>query len=232
MKVAIMQPYLFPYIGYFQLIKAVDKFVVLDDVNYINKGWINRNNILVNGKSNMFTVPLKEASQNKLINEIEISSDLKWKEKLLKTIEQSYKKSPYYNLISPVIIEIINHDNKNLSEFICFSLNKINEYLGIDTLVIPSSSIYNNRDLKAQNKIIDICLKESADTYVNPIGGIELYDKSEFEKKKLTLFFIKSNDIQYKQFNNDFVPWLSIIDVLMFNSKEQINSYLDDYKFI
>jgi hypothetical protein len=232
MKVAIMQPYLFPYIGYFQLIKAVDKFIVLDDVNYINKGWINRNNILINGKSNMFTVPLKEASQNKLINEIEISGDLKWKDKLLRTIEQNYKKSPYYNSFSPVLFEIINNENKNLSEFIYFSLIKINEYLGIDTSIIPSSSIYNNQDLKAQNKIIDICLKESADTYINPIGGVELYDKHEFEKNNLTLFFIKSNDIQYKQFNNDFVPWLSILDVIMFNSKDQIHDYLDNYSLI
>ena len=113
-----------------------------------------------------------------------------------------------------------------------FSINKINAYLGIDTLIIPSSSIYNNQDLKAQNKIIDICLKESADSYINPIGGVELYDKLEFEKNNMTLFFIKSNDIQYKQFNNDFVPWLSIIDILMFNSKVESNHFLDKFELI
>lgn len=232
MKVAIMQPYLFPYIGYFQLIKAVDKFVVLDDVNYINKGWINRNNILINGKSNLFTIPLKEASQNKLIREIEISDDLKWKDKLIKTIEQNYKKSPYYSSFSPLLFEIINFNNKNLSEFISFSLNKINGYLGINTLIISTSSIYNNQHLKAQNKILDICLKESADIYINPIGGTELYDKIEFKNSNIELLFLKSNPIHYKQYNIDFVPWLSIIDVIMFNSKDQISNYLEDYTLL
>src|ERR1035437_2930920 len=106
MKIAIMQPYIMPYIGYFQLINAVDKFVILDDVNYINKGWINRNNILVNKKAHLFVIPLKEASQNKLINEINISDEGKWKANLLKTIEQNYKRSPYFTIVYALIEEI------------------------------------------------------------------------------------------------------------------------------
>lgn len=211
---------------------AVDKFVVLDDVNYINKGWINRNNILINGKGNLFTIPLKEASQNKLIREIEILNEQKWKDKLFRTIEQNYKKSPSYHLFSPCLSEILYFESTNLSDYIYFSLCKINEYLGIKTEIIPSSEKYKNLDLKAQSKIIDICLKESAGTYINPIGGVELYDKIEFKKNNLELLFLKSNSIQYKQFNNEFVPWLSIIDVIMFNSKDQIKNYLEDYTLL
>lgn len=232
MRVGVMQPYLFPYIGYFQLINAVDKFVVLDDVNYINKGWINRNNILINGKSNLFTIPLKEASQNKLIREIEILNEQKWKDKLFRTIEQNYKKSPNYHLFSPCLFEILYFESANLSEYIYFSLCKINEYLGIQTIMIPSSARYNNGDLKAQTKILDICIKESADTYINPIGGVDLYDKDEFKKNNVELLFLKSNPIQYEQFNNEFVPWLSIIDIIMFNSKDRIKELLEDYTLL
>ncbi|MDR6194877.1 WbqC family protein [Siphonobacter sp. SORGH_AS_0500] len=101
MTLAIMQPYLFPYIGYFQLLNAVDKFVIYDDVAFINRGWINRNSILNNGKAQLFTVPLKEASQNKLIHEISIDTDQKWRDKLLKTIQQNYKKAPHFAAVFP-----------------------------------------------------------------------------------------------------------------------------------
>lgn len=232
MKIAIMQPYIFPYVGYFQLINAVDKFIVLDDVNYINKGWINRNNILVNGKGNLFTIPLKEASQNKLINEIYISDENKWKIKLLKTIEQNYKKACCFDIAYPIIEEIVNSSNSKISDFNYYSITKINNYFGIKTEIIASSSIYENTDLKAQNRIIDICMKENASVYINPIGGTELYNRKDFIDKKLELFFIKSNDIKYSQFGNDFAPWLSIIDVMMFNSIATIQKFLEQYTLV
>lgn len=232
MKIAIMQPYIFPYIGYFQLINAVDKFVILDDVNYINKGWINRNNILLNGKGSLFTIPLKEASQNKLIDEIYISDESKWKIKFLKTIEQNYKKACCFGTAYPIIEEIVNNSNSKISGFNYYSITKINNYFGIQTEVIASSSIYKNTDLKAQKRIIDICMKEKASVYINPIGGTELYNKQDFIEKKLELFFIKSNDIKYPQFGNDFAPWLSIIDVMMFNSLQNIKNFLEQYTLV
>lgn len=232
MKIAIMQPYIFPYIGYFQLINAVDKFVILDDVNYINKGWINRNNILVNGKSNLFTIPLKDVSQNKLINEIFISDHIDWKSKFLKTIMLSYKKAPYFKIIYPIIEEIINFSITNISIFNLQALEKICQYLEIRTELIPSSSIFKNEHLKAQNKIIDICLKEKASIYINPIGGMELYNKQDFINNNLTLFFIKSSNVNYKQLANDFVPWLSIIDILMFNTNEEVKNRLLQFELI
>lgn len=232
MKLAIMQPYIFPYIGYFQLIKAVDKFVIYDDVNFINRGWINRNRILVNGKDSLFTIPLKEASQNKLINEIEVNWDDAWKSKWLKTLEQSYKKAPYFQQVRPIIEQTLEQEKTIFSEIIVENLKLINAYLGITTEIIPSSSIYQNIELKAQTRILDICLQEKANHYINPIGGIELYQKEVFEEQGMQLNFIKSKPVQYPQLKNDFVPWLSIIDVLMFNSVEQIQTFLDSYELV
>lgn len=232
MKLAIMQPYIFPYIGYFQLIKAVDKFVIYDDVNFINRGWINRNRILVNGKDSLFTIPLKEASQNKLINEIEVNWDDAWKSKWLKTLEQSYKKAPYFQQVRPIIEQTLGQEKTIFSEIIVENLKLINAYLGITTEIIPSSSIYQNTELKAQTRILDICLQEKTNHYINPIGGIELYQKEVFEEKGMQLNFIKSKPVQYPQLKNDFVPWLSILDVLMFNSVEQIQTFLDSYELV
>lgn len=232
MKLAIMQPYIFPYIGYFQLIKAVDKFVIYDDVNFINRGWINRNRILVNGKDSLFTIPLKEASQNKLINEIEVNWDDAWKSKWLKTLEQSYKKAPYFQQVRPIIEQTLGQEKTIFSEIIVENLKLINAYLGITTEIIPSSAIYQNIELKAQTRILDICLQEKANHYINPIGGIELYQKEVFEEKGMQLNFIKSKPVQYPQLKNDFVPWLSILDVLMFNSVEQIQTFLDSYELV
>lgn len=232
MKLAIMQPYIFPYIGYFQLIKVVDKFVLYDDVNFITRGWINRNRILVNGKDSMFSIPLKDASQNKLINEIDVNWDNNWKSKFLKTIEQSYKKAPFYAEVLPIIEKTIEASGGLFSSIIEVNLRLICDYLEIKTEIISSSTIYQNTDKKAQERILDICLQEKANHYINPIGGLELYDKDIFAKENTTMNFIKSKSVEYKQFKNDFVPWLSIIDVLMFNSKEEINKFLDNYELV
>jgi hypothetical protein len=232
MCIAIMQPYLFPYIGYFQLINAVDKFVILDDVNYINRGWINRNRILVNNGDYTFTVPLKDASQNRKICDTYISDDTKWQGKLLKTIELAYKKAQYFDRAFPIITEIIQNEEKNISKFIGQSLLLLNQYLVINTTIAASSSIYKNSHLKAQDKIIDICLQEKTDHYINPAGGTEIYSSAAFNKFNIKLNFIKSGSIEYKQFGQTFIPWLSIIDVLMFNSQEEISGLLEKYTLI
>lgn len=229
MKLAIMQPYLFPYIGYFQLMNAVDKFVILDDVNYINKGWINRNRILVNGKAHLFTVPLKEASQNRQIRNIEVADDGKWRDKYLKTVELSYKKAPYYSSVFPILMNIILSATQSISELTRQSIIEINQYLNIGTIIQETSAVYDNRQLKAEDRIIDICKREGADQYINPTGGTELYSKEMFKRDGIDLLFLKSKPQRYGQFDNEFVPWLSIIDVLMFNSKEEIMDYLSSF---
>ncbi|MCF0059676.1 WbqC family protein [Dyadobacter sp. CY356] len=232
MTIAIMQPYIFPYIGYFQLINAVDKFVIYDDVNFINKGWINRNNILVSGQAHLFTIPLKDASQNKLINEVELSINDPWKKKFLKTVQQSYLKAPNYQKVFLLIEEIVNSNAETISEFTLHALQKVCAYMEIMTEIVPSSSIYQNTELKAQDRILDICKQEKADHYINPIGGMELYDKNKFENEGIKLNFIKSTASAYPQFKNAFVPWLSIIDILMFNDAESIGKLLKEFELI
>ncbi len=230
--IAIMQPYIFPYIGYFQLINAVDKFVLFDDVNFIKRGWINRNNLLVNGKIHLFTIPLKEASQNKLINEIELSSEIKWKNNFLKTVEQNYKNAPQFEVIYNMIREIINCEEVKLNLYLLNSINKIANYLSLKTNIVASSSIYNNKHIKGAERIVDVCGQEKATTYINPIGGMDIYSKDFFVERNIKLQFLKSKSVTYHQFKNDFIPWLSIIDVMMFNDKKEISNLLIQYELI
>ena len=147
MKVAIMQPYFLPYIGYFQLINAVDKFVIYDDVNFINRGWINRNNILINSKKSYINVPLKEASQNKLINEIFISTDINWQRKMIRTIELAYKKAPFFLEVFSAFKKILESKNETISQLNANLIIAVCQYLSIDTLIQLSSSIYENKNL-------------------------------------------------------------------------------------
>lgn len=232
MRLAIMQPYFLPYIGYLQLMNGVDKFVLYDDVNYINKGWINRNRILINGREYLFTIPLRDASQNKRINEIYLGNDPKWRGKLLKTLEQAYKKAPFYATALAVTEKIINLDAEKLSDWIAAGFQLLADYLEIQTEIVPGSSIYQNTHLKAQERILAICQQEKATHYINPIGGIELYDKAVFEQNGIRLNFIKSKPIVYPQFKNEFVPWLSIIDIMMFNDVPTITGFLNEYELV
>jgi len=230
MKLAIMQPYLFPYIGYFQLIQAVDKFLLYDDVNYINKGWINRNQILVNGQAHMFTIPLKEASQNKKINEIEVSDEKVWREKFLKTLAMAYKKAPMYSQVYPLIESILSFDRNNLSAFIHNSIISLCNYMSIATAIMPTSTVYANQGLKGQDRIVDICALEHADMYINPTTGRSLYQKADFTLKGIHLKFISTRNVTYSQYSGTtFIPYLSIIDVLMFNNDEDLKKLLREY---
>lgn len=234
MKIAVMQPYIFPYIGYFQLINAVDKFVFYDDVNFIKKGWINRNRILVNGSDFMFTIPLFKASQNNLILESYIQKEVydQWKNKFLHTIEINYKKAPEFNNIFPMIVNFFDSDHETICDIAIDSIKKVSNYIGIKTTFINSSEAYNNRGLEKQKRLVDICKQENANHYINALGGQELYKKEDFLKEEIKLDFIKTLPITYKQINNDFVPWLSIIDVLMFNTVVEIKEMLNKFELI
>lgn len=233
MKVAIMQPYIFPYIGYFQLVNAVDVFVFYDDVNFIKGGWINRNKILVNNKEFMFTIPLENPSSFSLINQTSICLQ-KTKNnnlKLLRTIEQSYKKAPYFKSVFPIVNELFSvNENENISELAIESVKLIAGYLELKTnFKISSLDFPDSKLLKKTSRIIEICKKENVINYINPIGGVQLYTKQEFNNVSIQLSFLKSKPIEYKQFDNEFVPWLSIIDVIMFNSKERVVSMLNEF---
>lgn len=235
MKLAIMQPYLFPYLGYFQLIEAVDKFVIYDDVAFIKQGWINRNNILINDRKYPFTIPLLHASSFKKINETIISErPFNWDKKLLNTFRQAYKKAPYFKDVFPVIEKTFaNTPGKTISS-ICFDgIKEVTQYLSCKTVIVPSSSVYNNQQIHSVERILDICKKEQITEYVNVLAGINLYEKQFFSENKITLQFIKSNPEKYQQYGNQFIDGLSIIDVLMFNSAEKIRTeFLPNYSII
>ncbi|MCU7795561.1 MAG: WbqC family protein [Candidatus Thiodiazotropha sp. (ex Myrtea spinifera)] len=226
MKLAIMQPYFFPYIGYFQVIKAVDAFVVYDDVNFIKGGWINRNFILSQGKRSRITLQLQGASPNLLINQIKLGSN---RIKLLKTIQQSYSKATYFSYVYPMIEEILLYEEDNLSKFIDFGLRRICNYLGLSPKWYISSDLKKDSKLCGQNKVLSICTELGGSHYINASGGRSLYDKLAFSNQGVQLSFIASKDIEYPQFGGLFEPNLSIIDVLMFNDQEQCSRLLKSF---
>ena len=232
MTLAIMQPYFLPYIGYMQLMSAVDTFVLYDDVAFINRGWINRNKLLINGQEYLFTVPLKDASQNKRINEVMLADDPKWRGKLLKTIEQGYRKAPYYATVMPITEKIVNFATDSIADLVYNSLIELNQYLGLPTQLVASSSVYDNVQLKAQERILDICRQEGATRYINPIGGTELYDKPSFTQVGIELNFIKAKRVDYPQFKNEFIPWLSVLDALMFCDVATVRSMLGECELV
>ncbi|MGH4123606.1 MAG: WbqC family protein [Clostridium sp.] len=233
MKAGIMQPYLFPYIGYFQTINAVDKYVVYDDVQFIKGGWINRNRLLINGKASMVTLKIRKEDFKLNINEMFLLDNFEYENnKVLKSIELVYSRAPYFSNTIDVIREILTYKDKNLSKFIINSIVIICKFLDISTELIISSQLKKDTSLKAEEKIIHINKILGSNTYINAIGGMGLYSKDKFKEQEIDLFFIKMKEIKYKQFNDDFIPNLSIIDVLMFNSKEEVKRLLNEYELV
>jgi hypothetical protein len=229
MKVAIMQPYFFPYIGYFQLINAVDKFVIYDDVNYINRSWINRNYILSQNNKLLLSLELEKASQNKLINEINIGGN---RPKIVKTIQQSYAKAESFSQIISLINDCLLDCENNLSLYLSNSLQKVSEYLGIETEWYLSSRLNKDTSLKGEDKIISICKELEASEYINLPGGQHLYEHKNFNKHNIKLSFIKPELSNYQQIDESFTPMLSIIDVLMFNSQINCKKMIKEYQIV
>lgn len=230
MKLGIMQPYFFPYIGYFQLMKVVDTYVIADDVNFIKGGWANRNKMLLQGREFMFSLVTLGTSSNKLFKDHYIAED---QSKLLKTIELSYKKAPQFQNVFPLIEEIFEYEDKNFARFVGNSLIQIADYLDYNTKILYASEIDSDRGLKPQDRIISDCKLLGADTYLNAIGGMNLYDKEKFQKAGIHLQFLKSKPVVYRQFcKNEFVPCLSMLDVMMFNTVEETNELLTHYDLV
>lgn len=229
MTVGIMQPYFFPYLGYYQLVNAVDTFVILDDVNYIKRGYINSNYILVNNSPFKFTIPLDHPSQNKLIEETNLCQDISFKEKLLRTIELAYKKAPFYTDVIDLIYTSINYNSLNLTDYLLFSLKNTLNYLGIEKKIVLSSDIPKDNTLHGENRILAINKYFGSTHYINPIGGKELYSYSNFADAGIKLSFLRMNDIKYPQYNDTYIPNLSMIDVLMFNDISSIHDLLKQY---
>lgn len=233
MKLAIMQPYFLPYIGYFQLLNAVDEFVVYDNIEFTKRGWIQRNRILMNGSDSMFSLPLKKASDYLEVRDRQLSDSFGQERiRIMRRIESAYRRSPYFTSVMPVIERCFNYESANLFEFIYNSLLVVCEYLGITTRITISSGLASNHSLKGQDRVVSICQELSADYYINAIGGRGLYRKEAFAEKGIQLSFIKSEPIVYPQFDNEFAPSLSIVDVMMFNVVTTIGEYLERYELV
>ncbi len=224
MKLAIMQPYFLPYLGYFQLIAAVDQFVFLDDVNFINRGWINRNQIALGGSKHLFTIPLVGASQNRAIREIAVEPDEKWRRKLLRTMEQAYRRAPYYEQIMPGVNSLLQTRNITIGELAKASIRWVCDLLGVTTTIVDSSGVFENSHLKGAERIRDICLRAEAAEYVNPPGGRELYEPTYFAARNIQLSFLEPHLPEYRQSGTEFLPGLSIVDILMNNSVEVVQA--------
>ncbi|MNJ15801.1 WbqC-like protein family protein [compost metagenome] len=225
MKLAIMQPYFLPYIGYFQLIASVDKFVVYDNIKYTKKGWINRNRMLKSGTDTTFSLALKNDSDSLDIRARALAENFN-REKLLNQFSGAYRKAPYFEQTFPVLEEIVHHDDDNLFRYLHHSIVRLCGHLSINTDIQISSSVPVDHDLKGADKVMALCNALGASTYINSIGGTELYDRHTFQTSNLTLRFLRSQPFQYRQFDAAFVPWLSIVDVMMFNPLPHINAVI------
>lgn len=230
MILSVMQPYLFPYIGYYQLVFNSDKFVFYDDVTFIKGGYINRNNILSSGKPNRFSLPVLKQSSNKNINELFFDNNVK---KILKTISQSYSKAPYFSEVYPILVGVFDSEDRRVSTLCASSIISIFKYLDIEKECFLSSDLDYNRNLSASDKLIEMSRVFNADTYTNTIGGMNLYNKSYFDEHGIHLQFLKTSQIKYYQDKSDnFMDNLSIIDVLMWNSKSEVRNLLLSYDII
>ncbi|MDB5776795.1 MAG: WbqC-like protein [Herbaspirillum sp.] len=232
MKIAVMQPYFFPYIGYWQLIHEVDCFVIFDDVNYINKGWINRNRLLINGEPAFITLPLQGASQNKKICDIDVCPASQWLGKLSRTVELTYKKAPCFQEVFPLVGQLLAYERTNLADYLAHHLQTLARFIGIDTRFVVTSRGYGNADLAAQERIIDICKREQSTVYINPQGGQALYDPAQFRDAGIDLRFLAMRPVAYPQRTNGFVPNLSIIDALMEIGPEAVKRHLGEFTYL
>ena len=223
MRVAIMQPYLLPYIGYFQLIAAADLFIVYDNIKYTKKGWINRNRMLLNDQEATFSVPLKNASDQLHVCEREISPQFD-AEKLLNQFRGAYRRAPYLRDTMPLLETLLRHPATNLFDFLLHGLTQTCGHLGIATPFQRSSEIAIDHGLKSQDKVLALCQATGADRYMNPIGGLQLYREADFLASGIALEFLQSRLHPYPQGGGAFVPWLSIVDVMMFNSAASVQA--------
>ena len=235
MNLGIMQPYFFPYIGYWQLMALTDIYVIYDDVNFIKGGWINRNRILGPDGPFYINVPCKNAGSGIRICDVGTDISPTYLRKISNTLTFAYRRAPYFEDVYPFIFELMSFRSDSLADYLSNAIEKTASGLGIDTTFIRSSGTPLAPELRGQTRVIEICRKLGAADYYNAIGGVKLYSPGEFEKAGITLKFVKTGDIRYPQtfgsskaaaqfcpelFGSSepadpFCPNLSIIDVLM-----------------
>ncbi len=229
MKVAIMQPYFFPYLGYMQLVSAVDKFVFFDDVNFIKKGWIHRNRIRDKAGEVAFSVPLRKASQNNLIKDQALSdSYADWTSGWLKTLTHCYQKAPRYEEALGLVKKVLSPPIDSISDLAQRSVESVCAYTNLTTEFTRSSDLQYDRTGSGQDKILSICQNLGATSYFNPFNGRELYDPGVFSNAGIELYFMPQTNVNYLQFSSeDFIPNLSVIDALMFVEVEELANFIN-----
>ena len=244
MKLAIMQPYFMPYIGYFQTMAAVDKYLLYDKVAFIKKGWINRNRIYIQNVGTQFiTIPLKNKSSFTNILDVQIDNTTDWRSKMLNLIYYNYKRSLFFDVVYPLMENSIKQSSELISEYNFVVLNQIATFLDINTPIELSTdpmyegieeqlAKYDDSLLRKYDRIKFICQANNADNYINPIGGQDLYDKKVFAEHGIKLSFVQTEQFAYPQFAPEFIPNLSIIDVLMHNGKAGTKQLLNAYTLI
>lgn len=225
MRTAIMQPYFFPYIGYFQLIASVDMFIIYDNIKYTKKGWINRNRLLRDGADVVFTLPVRKDADILDVKDRAIADDFD-RGKLANQLRDAYRRAPCFPDAFPVVERIVMSPLQNLFDYIHNSVLECCRFLGIGTRIVPSSSFDIDPGLKAEQRVLALAKAVGANVYVNAIGGQQLYSREDFLASGVELKFLKSHEITYPQFGAPFVPALSIIDVMMFNPVSRIREFL------
>jgi hypothetical protein len=227
-----MQPYFFPYVGYFSLFDAVDTFVIYDDVNYIKKGWVNRNNFFSLAGPQRFTLPISKASQNTKICDLRLQPLEESKIQFFKKLAHAYGKAPYYSAVMALLTDIFDCNSAMLGDFLVNALARVNTYLDITVDIIRSSQCQLGAGLSGEERIIHIAKSLHAEKYITAIGGMHLYSDSAFQEHGMTLQFLKHKGTDYQQFSDIHTPYLSIIDVLMFNSPDDAMRIVKNYELI
>jgi hypothetical protein len=235
MTAAIMQPYFFPYIGYFQLIQAADRFILFDDVQYIRHGWINRNRILKPADGVQYIImPLASHARNTLIRDISAADVESSKDRILRQIEHYKKTAPFYKPVRALIGDCFAAAHISITEMNAAYLKATCDYIGIDYKIEISSQMrfdYSGVQ-NAGEWALSMSEQLQATTYINPVSGMELFDKTRFEQSNIRIQFLQPVIKEYDQRRKQFEPGLSIIDVMMFNEPAVIKNLLNDYQLV
>ena len=229
-----MQPYIFPYIGYFNLLNSCDVFVLYDDVNFIKRGWINRNRVLSSNNEVMFSVPLANQSQNLAINEVALANYERFKVKFLRTIEHCYSKAIHFEVGFNYVTEVLNKEFITISELASCSVEVAKERLNLQCEILTSSKRFaDTKGMERSRRLINMAKILGCTRYVNSVNGSFLYDRNEFSKNGIELNFIKPTLLPYRQYNaKEFHAGLSIIDLMMNLSVEEIRTHLDSFELV
>lgn len=233
MRLGIMQPYFFPYIGYISLIKNVDKFILLDDVQFIRHGWIERNRILKpTGGWQYISVPLEKHGQKIAIKDIKINNFQQWKSKIISQLTY-YKKAPYYRKVMSLVEGLFDKEYSNITELDKAAIEQVLIYLEINTPI----EIFRNMKVEIEDAMsadewaLNICRRiDGVNEYWNPKGGKSFFDTEKYKRNGIKLRFQEVEIKEYPQLGSEFEPGLSILDVMMFNDPKEINKMLDRYQ--